>query len=146
MISNRQRRVKIPRKQLQLFLARVRRELRLGRAEFSVAMVTDAEISRLNKVYRGKSGPTDVLSFPASAASRGSTARRRPGVARSLGDIAIAPAVAQKYARRNSRTLSHELRVLLLHGILHLLGYDHEADHGHMDRIEQKLRRRLGLS
>ena len=142
MISNRQRGVKIPRKHLELFLARVRRELRLGHAEISIAMVTDAEISRLNKLYRRKSGPTDVLSFPATRHSPLAT-RHSPLF---LGDIAIAPAVAQKYARRNGRTLSRELRVLLLHGMLHLLGYDHETDHGQMDRIEQKLRRRLGLS
>lgn len=142
MISNRQREVKIPKKQLEVFLVRARRELRLGRTEISVAMVTDAEISGLNKLYRRKSGPTDVLSFPAPRHSPRAT---RPAPL-FLGDIAIAPAVAQKYARRNGRTLSHELRVLLLHGVLHLLGYDHETDQGQMDRIERKLRRRLGLS
>ncbi len=63
-----------------------------------------------------------------------------------LGDIAISPATARRYARKNGRQLSSELRVLILHGILHLLGFDHETDHGEMDNFEQKLRKRLGLT
>jgi len=66
-----------------------------------------------------------------------------PGV---LGDIAIAPETARRYARNHGRTLDNELRVLMLHGVLHLMGYDHESDHGQMNRIEQKLRRRLGIA
>ena len=62
-----------------------------------------------------------------------------------LGDIAIAPETARRYAKENGRSLSNELRVLILHGVLHLLGYDHETDRGEMDRIEQKMRRRFGL-
>ncbi len=63
-----------------------------------------------------------------------------------LGDIAIAPATARRYAKKNGRSLNNELRVLILHGVLHLLGYDHETDRGEMDRIEQKMRRRFGLA
>jgi probable rRNA maturation factor len=63
-----------------------------------------------------------------------------------LGDIAIAPDTARRYARKNGRRLSDELRVLILHGVLHLLGYDHETDRGEMDRIERKMRRRFGLA
>ena len=63
-----------------------------------------------------------------------------------MGDIAIAPATARRYAKKNGRSLNSELRVLILHGVLHLLGYDHETDHGEMDRIEQKMRRRFGLA
>jgi probable rRNA maturation factor len=63
-----------------------------------------------------------------------------------LGDIAISPATARRYARQNGRRLSSELRVLILHGILHLLGYDHETDRGEMDRVERKLRERFGLA
>jgi len=146
MIVNRQRGVRIPLKPLDLFLRQIRRLLRLGRAEISVAFVTNAEIARLNKLYRRKRGPTDVLSFPTRNGSRRSAGRRSPVPGRFLGDIAIAPAVARKYARRHNRSLHAELRVLLLHGVLHLLGYDHEADEGQMDRLERKLRRRLGLS
>ena len=63
-----------------------------------------------------------------------------------LGDIAISPATARRYAKKNARTLSSELQVLILHGVLHLLGYDHETDRGEMDRVERKLRKRLGLA
>jgi probable rRNA maturation factor len=63
-----------------------------------------------------------------------------------LGDIAISPATARRYARQNGRKLSSELRVLILHGVLHLLGYDHETDRGEMDRVERKLRKRFGLA
>ena len=63
-----------------------------------------------------------------------------------LGDIAISPATARRYAKKNGRTLPSELRVLILHGVLHLLGYDHETDRGEMERVERKLRKRLGLA
>ena len=63
-----------------------------------------------------------------------------------LGDIAIAPATARRYAKKNGEAVNNELRVLILHGVLHLLGYDHETDHGEMNRIEQKMRRRFGLA
>ncbi len=64
----------------------------------------------------------------------------------SLGDIAIAPAVARLNAKSYGRTLSIELKILILHGVLHLLGYDHEADRGEMHRAERRLRKRLGLA
>ncbi|HYL85883.1 MAG TPA: rRNA maturation RNase YbeY [Candidatus Angelobacter sp.] len=63
-----------------------------------------------------------------------------------LGDIAISPATARRYAKKNARKLTTELRVLILHGVLHLLGFDHETDHGEMDRAEQKLCKRLGIA
>jgi probable rRNA maturation factor len=63
-----------------------------------------------------------------------------------LGDIAIAPETARRYAKKNGRSLQNEIRVLMLHGILHLMGYDHESDTGQMNRIERKLRRRLGIA
>jgi probable rRNA maturation factor len=63
-----------------------------------------------------------------------------------LGDIAISPATARRYAKSNGRHLADELRVLILHGVLHLLGYDHETDRGEMDKMEQRLRKRFGLT
>ena len=63
----------------------------------------------------------------------------------SLGDIAISPATARRYAKKNGRTLPSELQILILHGVLHLLGYDHETDNGQMTRVENRLRRKLGL-
>lgn len=104
-------------------------------------------MARWNRAYRGKRGPTDVLSFRARAADRKGNRFFKPdGYSASyLGDIAIAPAVARRNAARFGRTFSQEMRILILHGMLHLVGYDHETDNGQMDRREQRLRRSLGL-
>ncbi len=105
-------------------------------------------MARLNETYRNKKGTTDVLSFPAEA-------RQRPGTlethlqkvrGRQLGDIAISPAVAKQNAKLYKRRLPEELQILILHGLLHLLGYDHEKDRGEMNRVEMRLRRRLGIA
>lgn len=156
MVLNRQRRVPVPVNDLEGFLARARRALRLAPDSLTVCLVTDAEIARWNRAYRGKPKPTDVLSFPADenpprrTKLRRSHARRRGSSSTSsasyLGDIAIAPAVARRNARRFGRTFDDEMRILILHGILHLMGYDHETDTGQMDRREQRLRRTLGLA
>ena len=96
----------------------------LGRrgAELSVALVDDAEIAALNGRYRGKPRPTDVLSF---SLLEGAHAERR-GVL--LGDVVIGVATAARQARRARRTLDDELARLLIHGVLHLVGHDHEED------------------
>ena len=148
MILNKQRKVRQARRTIEKFLERTQRELRIADSEITVAFVSDQEIAQWNERYRKKSGPTDVLSFPAVSGSGPASpgrqnGRRVPGV---LGDIAIAPETARRYARNHGRTLDNELRVLMLHGVLHLMGYDHESDHGQMNRIEQKLRRRLGIA
>jgi len=139
-------------------LLRVRRELGLEQAQVTVCLVSDAEIAGMNQSFRKKHGPTDVLSFPAVRPQKPRRTRRLSvSAARvssdssmetdaSLGDIAIAPAVAKRNAKNYGRTLPAELKILILHGVLHLLGFDHEADHGEMDRTEKKLRRRLGLA
>ena len=138
---NRQKRVRVSLAPLNKFLRKVQAAMRIPKAEITVCLVSDTEISRLNQAYRRKRGSTDVLSFPADVAK--GTAPRT-GV-RFLGDIAIAPETARRYARRNGRPLRDELRVLILHGVLHLLGYDHETDRGEMDRLERRLRLRLGI-
>jgi len=164
MILNRQRAVRIARRPLELFLRRVENELHLGDSDITVCLVSDAEIARMNQAFRKKKGPTDVLSFPAGELRQASGSQRKriytegaegteksrgkPGSRTTepyLGDIAIAPETARRYAKKNGRSLSNELRVLILHGVLHLLGYDHETDRGEMDRIEHKMRRRFGL-
>ncbi|HXN27876.1 MAG TPA: rRNA maturation RNase YbeY [Candidatus Acidoferrales bacterium] len=173
MILNQQRRVRVSISGLEKFLAAARKRLRLPPRSLTVALVSDAQIARWNRAYRGKNRPTDVLSFPADGSqaepatsrkqhqprpARGTRARRHsaaraaaasaaapenlPGY---LGDIAIAPAVARRNALRLGRAFDHEMRILILHGILHLLGYDHETDSGEMDRRENRLRRELGL-
>lgn len=140
MIFNRQRRVRVSISPLEEFLERVRKMVRLPEDALTVCLVSDASIARWNESLRGKTGPTDVLSFPANG--NGTKSRKRQGY---LGDIAIAPAVARRNARRLGRTFDNELRILILHGVLHLMGYDHEADHGEMERRERGLRRRLGV-
>jgi len=135
-------------------LLRVRRELDLKQVQVTVCLVSDAEIAGMNQSFRKKRGPTDVLSFPAVKLRKPQRSRRRftssvpvsSGSEESLGDIAIAPAVAKRNAKNYGRTLPAELKILILHGVLHLLGFDHEADRGEMDRTEKKLRRRLGLA
>jgi probable rRNA maturation factor len=161
MILNRQRQVRVSIHELELFLSRALRLVRLPAGAIGVCFVTNVQIARWNRAYRGKKSPTDVLSFPANApqrARRKSKSRAKPGAAPTrrasrpsesldsyLGDIAIAPAVARKNARRFGRAFSDEMRILILHGILHLLGYDHETDSGQMDRREARLRRALDL-
>jgi len=141
MVVNRQCEVRVHLKDLDAFFGRVRRRLRLRAGSVTVCLVSDAEIARLNRTYRGKRGPTDVLSFPSGI----HPPRRASFSASYLGDIAISPATARRNARRFGRSLSDELRILVLHGVLHLLGYDHETDTGRMDRVESRLRRELGL-
>jgi probable rRNA maturation factor len=154
MILNRQRSVRLSTRALESFLLRVRRELDLKQVQVTVCLVSDAEIAGMNQSFRKKRGPTDVLSFPAVKLRKPHRSRRRfissasvsSDSEESLGDIAIAPAVAKRNAKNYGRTLPAELKILILHGVLHLLGFDHEADRGEMDRTEKKLRRRLGLA
>jgi probable rRNA maturation factor len=150
MVLNRQRGTQVPLAELQQFLVRARRNLHLPAGSFAICLVTNAQIARWNRRYRGKTGPTDVLSFPVESARKPRNKNSRsngnqPVDGNYLGDIAIAPAVARRNARRFGRTFEQEMHILVLHGMLHLMGYDHETDRGQMDRREQKLRRVLGL-
>jgi probable rRNA maturation factor len=158
MILNRQRTVRVARPPLEAFLARVREQLRLNGAEITVCLVSDPAIAHMNETYRHKKGPTDVLSFPSDALARRVRSRRVSQTAANrdtkaatvpdghfLGDIAISPATARRNATKFRRTLPRELQILILHGVLHLLGYDHETDNGQMTRVENRLRRKLGL-
>ncbi len=110
------------------------------RGEVGIALASDARVRKLNHQYRRKDAPTDVLSFAADHRSGG------PG--RALGDIVIATGVAKRQAREAGHSYQSELRVLALHGILHLLGYDHHArdDGGRMARAEARLRRKGALA
>ena len=103
-----------------------------ARGDLSVAIISDRRMRALNRQFRGKDYATDVLSFPSE--ERGF-----------MGDIVIAEGVAKRQAREAGHSLQTELRVLSLHGLLHLLGYDHEADDGKMARVEARLRRKAGL-
>jgi len=129
-----------------------------ARGGVAVALVTDAHIRKLNSQYRRKNVPTDVLSFPAQSRIPHPESRiparaswtpdpgsRAPDPI--LGDIVIATGVARRQAREAGHSYQTELRVLALHGLLHLLGYDHDRknDAGRMARIEARLRRKGGL-
>jgi probable rRNA maturation factor len=103
-----------------------------ARGNVTVAVTSDARVRALNRQFRRKDRPTDVLSFPS-------------GEANHLGDIVIAAGVARRQARVAGHTVQVELRVLALHGLLHLLGYDHERDDGRMARTERRLRKKGGL-
>jgi probable rRNA maturation factor len=149
MILNRQRAVRLARGPLEAFLRRVKTELGLRNAGITVCLVSDTEMARMNQTFRKKKGPTDVLSFPSAVRRRPVRAYRgafKMKMGEELGEIAIAPATARRYAKKQGRRLPEELRVLILHGVLHLLGYDHETDKGEMERLEQKFRGRLGLT
>ena len=148
VIENRQKAVRVELRALLEFTRKLGEELGLAEESIAIRLVTDADMARLNETYRGKKGTTDVLSFP-------SASRRRPGTLRThlrkvegrqLGDIAISPTVALRNAKLYKRRLPEELQVLILHGVLHLLGYDHEKDHGEMSQVEMRLRRRLGIA
>jgi probable rRNA maturation factor len=154
VILNRQHRVRVSVTELNRFLATVQKRLAIPGGAVAVALVTDSEIKRLNRLFRGKNRRTDVLSFPSDAwPDQSKVSRKRQPASRGtrrsagsyLGDIAIAPAVARTNSRRFGRTFAIEMRILVLHGILHLMGYDHETDHGQMERREAGLRRELGL-
>jgi|SRR5579862_685576 len=125
-----------------------------ARGELSLALVTDAAMRRLNRRFRRIDQATDVLSFPAAPEAKPiGGARRVVGRDKSsrliepasLGEIVIAVGVARRQASAYGHSLSAELKVLALHGLLHLLGYDHETDQGQMRRVEERLRRRAGL-
>jgi probable rRNA maturation factor len=161
MILDRQRTVRVALRPLESFLSRVRNTLRLQKTDATICLVSDAEIARMNEAFRKKRGPTDVLSFPAFERHRpaGLKYGRRAGAlgkrsrdntrkiaAVYLGDIAISPATARRNAKQDGRALQTELQILILHGVLHLLGYDHETDRGQMKRLEQQLRQRFGLA
>ena len=103
-----------------------------ARGAMTVAIVSDARVRALNRRFRRKDKATDVLSFPSE--ERGY-----------LGDVVISSGVAARQARAAGHSLATELRVLALHGLLHLLGYDHERDDGQMARLERRLRRQGGL-
>jgi probable rRNA maturation factor len=113
------------------FARRLRRAVAGGRS-FQCLITTDADLRRLNRDFRGQDYATDVLSFP-SAGDGG------------LGDIAISLQRARAQAIRYGHALEKEICVLLLHGVLHLLGHDHETDRGGMARAEKRWRRALGL-
>jgi probable rRNA maturation factor len=148
LLENHQKAVRVDLPPLRFFLARLRRQLKLGSRAVGVRLIDDREMTRLNQTYRKKKGTTDVLSFPFEPGFPSASPNQKPKGTHAayLGDIAISPKVALRNAKQFGRSFPDELRILILHGVLHLLGYDHETDQGQMDTIEETLRRRLGLA
>ena len=130
VLVNRQRRQPVRPERIRRLLGGAAAVLRV-KGELSLVLAGDRLLRRLNREFRGKDRPTDVLSFPGGGGAAG------------LGDVVISVETAGRNARGLGRTLPQELDVLALHGFLHLLGYDHETDDGSMDRLERRLRRRL---
>lgn len=149
MILNRQRRISVAMEPLARFCERVRRELGFPEESVTICFVSDPAMARMNRKFRDKQGPTDVLSFPArrtkARRTRSLRGARETVSDHYVGDIVIAPETARRYARLRSHGLASELQVLILHGMVHLAGYDHETDNGEMVHLERRLRRRLGL-
>ena len=105
----------------------------------TVAFVSDRAMRRLNRQFRGKRGTTDVLSFPEAAEEW-----EREGGGQ-LGDVVVSVGQAARQAAEHGLTFENEVEQLILHGLLHLCGYDHERDDGEMNALELRLRRRLGI-
>jgi len=147
-VENRQCKLRFSLPAMERFLRKLNRELGLPHGSAFVCFVTDAEMKRLNAQFRRKPKTTDVLSFPSAVRTRPKSlaVRVRQLGGEFLGDIAISPAVARRNAKTGKRTLPKEICILMLHGVLHLLGYDHETDRGEMECVEATLRRRLGLT
>ena len=122
---------RLRRRPLRAFAERLRAEVAKG-IGFSCLLTSDREIRKLNREFRGKDEATDVLSFPAA----------RPDF---LGDVAISTERAAAQARELGHALETEIRILMLHGVLHLTGLDHERDNGRMARVEKRWRERLEL-
>ncbi len=119
------------RRKVESFARKLEAEVAKGKP-FDILITGDAELQRLNRDFLRHDYPTDVLSFPAGPAPR-------------LGDLAISLARARAQARQFGHTTEQEIQILMLHGLLHLLGYDHETDRGTMARAEKRWRTHFGL-
>ena len=147
-VVNRQRRVRIERGRIAQLADQALEAVGRPDATITVVFVRDAAIRRLNRDYRGKDVSTDVLSFPANqdwASSGGLAQPGWDGVAQRayLGDVVISADTAISQAQESCYSFDREVSELVIHGVLHLCGYDHETDRGEMNRMELRLRRKL---
>ena len=121
----------LPKRELKTFASDLQTRVAEGRP-FTCLFTDDRELQRLNRMFLGNAYPTDVLSFPSPEEA-------------SLGELAISVERAREQASEFGHQLSEELRILMLHGVLHLLGHDHERDRGRMARLEERWRNEFGL-
>ena len=145
-VINNQRKIKINRRIYKEFAESLISQIpEIENEPFTVAFVSDGKMRGLNSQFRGKDKTTDVLSFPFEA-DEFETMSEPPAVAGGfLGDIVISAEQAQRQAAENNFDLETEIKQLILHGVLHLCGYDHETDDGEMNRRELELRRKLKI-
>src|ERR1041384_415550 len=133
-VVNRQRRFKVDTESWTTFATKALAAIGNGESSATIAFVSDKRIRELNRQFRGVDNATDVLSFPADGPDE-----------LNLGDIAISAETAAVQAKENGLSFDGEIAQLILHGLLHLSGYDHETDNGEMNRLELRLRRTLGI-
>jgi len=156
IVVNLQRKVKMPSGDLRSFVKACDSIDEASGKTFSVAFISDRRMKELNKFFRGKDSTTDVLSFPHEpdefdaqsahfSASKDERAEARTPNPQFLGDIVISAEQARKQAEENGLSLESEIKQLILHGLLHLCGYDHETDDGEMNARELELRDKLGI-
>ena|SRR5437764_7994921 len=138
-LINRQRTRKLNAKQWREFAMQALQAINSTKQTVMVVFVSDAAIKKLNQQFRGKNYATDVLSFPTKAEDFETDNQSH------LGEIVISVERAAAQAKENGLTFSNEVEQLILHGLLHLSGYDHEADNGEMNRLELKLRKKLRI-
>src|SRR4030095_11313743 len=138
-VVNRQRKLPLDCQRWQTFVEKAWRVIPSDADGVTVAFWSDRCMRELNRLWRHKQGTTDVLSFPIEQDEF------EKGEDSSLGDVVISVEQAARPAKDNGLTLEQEIAQLILHGLLHLCGYDHATDDGEMNRIELRLRRKLGI-
>jgi probable rRNA maturation factor len=138
-VVNRQRRLPLDGERWRAFAERALNVVPAEGAGVTVAFISERAMRELNRRWRGKRGTTDVLSFPVEQE------KWEQGEGKTLGDVVISVERAARQAGENGLTLDEEIAQLILHGLLHLCGYDHERDEGEMNALELRLRRRLGI-
>ncbi|HEX7176082.1 MAG TPA: rRNA maturation RNase YbeY [Pyrinomonadaceae bacterium] len=138
-IVNRQRKLPVDGERWRAFTAKALKVAPAAGAGVTVAFISDRAMRELNRRWRGKRGTTDVLSFPAEQ----DAFEKSEGL--SLGDVVISVEQAARQAGEHGLSFDGEVAQLILHGLLHLCGYDHETDRGQMNALELRLRRRLGI-
>jgi probable rRNA maturation factor len=138
-VVNRQRRRKINTKTWRQFAERVLSQIDRPPQSATIVFVNNEAIRRLNRDFRGRDQATDVLSFPTVAEVFETENESQ------LGEVVVSLERAAAQAKQNGLTFTNEVQQLILHGLLHLCGYDHETDNGEMNRLELKLRKKLGI-
>ncbi|MEW5976659.1 MAG: rRNA maturation RNase YbeY [Acidobacteriota bacterium] len=137
-IFNRQRKHRVAIGRLERFCVALLKQLKTPDAEFSLLLTSDRTIRRYNRDYRHQDKATDVLSFPTDRSAEDPDFRNAY-----IGDMIVSVETAQRQASVRKHSLETELKTLIIHGVLHLLGYDHETDRGQMGRKEARLRHAL---